>query len=91
MSQPEAGPETRSSGAVIDSAGNDGRVTDHLSMDQRKHIASVIDKVAIAYFAVFGYTAYSSKDWILTAHALVMFLVIEAAAVRVLKEHRNGK
>ena len=60
-----------------------------LNKDQRKHIASVIDKIGIAYFAAVGYTAYTSKDWLLTAHALVVFAVIEAVAVRALKEPRD--
>lgn len=62
-----------------------------LNKDQRKHIASVIDKIGIAYFAAVGYTAYMSKDWLLTAHALVVFAVIEAVAVRALKEPRDDK
>ena len=44
-----------------------------LNYDQRKHLASVIDKAAIAYFAVVGYTSYTKGDWLMFVHALVAF------------------
>jgi len=53
--------------------------------DQLKHIASVIDKIAIAYFSVIGYTSYTSHNWLLLLHAIGGFVVLEAVAVWVLK------
>jgi hypothetical protein len=56
-----------------------------LNYDQRKHLTSVIDKAAIAYFAVVGYTSYTKGDWLMFLHALVAFAVIEAGALWVLR------
>ena len=52
-----------------------------LNYDQRKHLTAVIDKAAIAYFAVVGYTSYTKGDWLMFVHALVAFAVIEAGAL----------
>lgn len=57
-----------------------------LNKDQQKHLASVIDKVGIAYFAVVGYTAYSAKDWMTFVHAGFVFVVIQIVGVLVLKD-----
>ena len=57
-----------------------------LNSEQRKHLTGVIDKVAIAYFAVVGYTAYTSNNWAMFAHAVVVFALIEALAIFVLRD-----
>ncbi len=62
-----------------------------LNPDQSKHLASVIDKAAIAYFAVVGYTAYAKSDWMMFVHAIVAFLVIEAFALLVLSGRKESE
>lgn len=57
-----------------------------LNKEQRKHAAGVIDKAAIAYFAVVGYTAYSASNWLLFFHAVVLFTVLEFGAIWMLRE-----
>ncbi|MBQ0946325.1 hypothetical protein KAK07_23500 [Ideonella sp. 4Y16] len=57
-----------------------------LNPEQRKHVAGVIDKAAIAYFAVVGYTAWSAGQYLVFAHAILAFVVFEALAVWILKE-----
>jgi uncharacterized membrane protein len=59
-----------------------------LNQDQRKHLASVVDKVAIAYFAVVGYTAYTQGNWLVVVHAVPAFAVIEGLALWVLRDHK---
>jgi len=59
-----------------------------LNPEQRKHLAGVIDKAAIAYFAVVGYKAYTTNAWETFFHALVVFAVIEALAIHVLKNEK---
>jgi K+-transporting ATPase A subunit len=51
------------------------------NLDQAKHLAGVLDKVAIAYFAVVGYTSYSQRDWLVFVHAVLAFAVIESLAL----------
>lgn len=62
-----------------------------LNPDQSKHLASVIDKVAIAYFAVVGYTAYVKGDWLMFGHSVVAFGVIEALALLVLSGRKDSE
>lgn len=59
-----------------------------LNYDQRKHLASVIDKAAIAYFAVVGYTSFTKGDWLMFVHALVAFAGIEAVALLALRSEK---
>lgn len=60
-----------------------------LNLDQRKHLASVIDKVAIAYFAVVGYTSYTKGDWLMFVHAIAAFAVIEVIGLLVLQDRKD--
>lgn len=62
-----------------------------LNPDQSKHLASVIDKAAIAYFAVVGYTAYSQANWLMFAHAILAFAVIEWVALWVLSDRKDSE
>jgi len=64
-------------------------VAARFSADQLKHIAAVIDKIAIAYFSVIGYTSYTSQNWLLLFHAIAGFVVLEAVAVWVLKGRKD--
>ena len=64
---------------------SESEVVVRFNADQLKHIASVIDKIAIAYFSVIGYTSYTSHNWLLLFHAIAGFVVLEAVAVWVLK------
>jgi hypothetical protein len=64
---------------------SESEVVVRFNADQLKHIASVIDKIAIAYFSVIGYTSYSSHNWLLLFHAIAGFVALEAVAVWVLK------
>ena len=59
-----------------------------LNADQRKHLASVVDKVAIAYFAVVGYTSYTQGNWLVFVHAIIAFAVTEAVALWVLQDRK---
>jgi hypothetical protein len=59
-----------------------------LNEDQRKHLASVADKVAIAYFAVVGYTAYTQGNWLVLVHAIPAFATIEAFALWILRDRK---
>lgn len=60
-----------------------------LNQDQRKHLASVVDKVAIAYFAVVGYTSYTQGNWLVFVHAVLGFTVIEAGALWLLGTRKD--
>jgi TRAP-type C4-dicarboxylate transport system permease small subunit len=62
-----------------------------LNLDQRKHLASVVDKVAIAYFAVIGYTSYTQGNWLVFVHALVAFAGIEWFALWVLSDRKDSE
>lgn len=62
-----------------------------LNADQRKHLASVIDKAAIAYFAVVGYTSYTQGRWLMFVHAVLAFAVIEALALVVLSDRKDSE
>lgn len=59
-----------------------------LNQDQCKHLASVVDKVAIAYFAVIGYTAFMQSNWLVLVHAVPAFVIIEAGALWVLRDRK---
>lgn len=61
-----------------------------LNQDQSKHLASVLDKAAIAYFAVIGYTSYTSGNWLVFVHAIVIFAIIELLALYVLRDKEHG-
>ncbi len=74
----EDATEKSSSGVVV-----------RFNADQLKHIASVIDKIAIAYFSVIGYTSYTSHNWLLLFHAIAGFVVLEMLAVWVLKGRKD--
>jgi len=67
----------------------ESEVVARFNADQLKHIASVIDKIAIAYFSVIGYTSYTSQNWLLLFHAIAGFVVLEAVAVWVLKGRKG--
>lgn len=60
-----------------------------LNKEQRKHLASLLDKVAIGLFAVFGYTAWKESDVIVLVLSIVLFTFLEAAAIRILKEKQT--
>lgn len=62
-----------------------------LNLDQRKHLASVVDKVAIAYFAVIGYTSYTQGNWLVFVHAILAFAVIEWLALWVLSDRKDSE
>jgi hypothetical protein len=54
-------------------------MTMRLNSDQRKHIAALSDKVAIAYFAVVGYTAWTKGEYLLAVHTVPMFICLQVA------------
>lgn len=60
-----------------------------LNTDQYKHLASLVDKVAIAYFAVIGYTSWAKGEFLVVAHAIPMFLALEALALYFLKSPKE--
>lgn len=60
-----------------------------LNFDQCKHVASVVDKLGIAYFAAVGYTSYTQENWLLLVHAVLGFCAIQAVAVLMLTHKEN--
>lgn len=56
-----------------------------LNRAQRAHLASLIDKISIAYFAAVGVVAWLSKDYVFVLHAVVVFAFMQASAVYLLR------
>lgn len=63
----------------------------HLNTDQRKHIASLLDKVSIAYFAVVGYTSWTNGEYLLAVHTVPTFVCLQVVALFFLKKESNDE
>ena len=49
----------------------------------------MLDKAAIAYFAVVGYTAYTGTDWLMFRFAAAVFAELELLALMVLGDKES--
>ena len=56
-----------------------------LNKEQSKFLAGAIEKASLAYYGLFGYTAYTSANWTMFIHATVLFLAFQAGAVWILR------
>lgn len=63
----------------------------HLNTDQRKHIASLLDKVSIAYFAVVGYTSWTKGEYLLAVHTVPTFVCLQGFALFFLKKEPDDE
>ena len=63
----------------------------HFNLEQKKHLAALIDKLALAYFAAVGVSAWLKDDLLMALHAVVFFVIMEIGAVWVLGDKDGTK
>jgi hypothetical protein len=56
-----------------------------LNRAQKAHLANLVDKISLGYFAAVGGVAWLNTDYLFALHAVVLFAIMQAYAVYLLK------
>lgn len=57
-----------------------------MNSEQRKHLARSLQTIALGQLVFFGYKALETRRYVLAAISLVVYAIVDAAAIYSLKE-----
>ncbi len=62
-----------------------------LNWAQKAHLASLVDKISLGYFAAVGVVAWLNTDYLCALHAVALLAIMEAYAVYLVKGDDDAK